>query len=200
MPNFWTTPFPLKAVQENEADSKAITKPGPESSLQTKTWFSLRTLEKMRKSDSNSEVIPKKIQLKYKPIKPNFFEVFVDSPKEDFNLQLMAQQHKEVVWDVKIRQAVGNSRVHEILLQHLEYLTSDELKLFKWHLTEGVEAFKKIPEGKLEKAERCTIVTCMTDQYEVDGAAKLTVMILKKMQKNNDAKQLQEKLDMKGTN
>uniref|UniRef100_A0A673JAV1 Pyrin domain-containing protein n=1 Tax=Sinocyclocheilus rhinocerous TaxID=307959 RepID=A0A673JAV1_9TELE len=86
----------------------------------------------------------------------------------------------------------------EILLQHLEYLTSDELKLFKWHLTEGVEAFKKIPEGKLEKAERCTIVTCMTDQYEVDGAAKLTVMILKKMQKNNDAKQLQEKLDMKG--
>ncbi len=94
--------------------------------------------------------------------------------------------------------AVCHTHVHEILLQHLEYLNAEELNLFKWHLTEGVEAFKKIPKRKLEKAERWDIVTCMIDQCEVDGAAKLTVTILGKMQKNNDAKQLQEKLDMKG--
>ncbi len=38
----------------------------------------------------------------------------------------------------------------------------------------------------------------MIDQYDVDGAAELTVTILKKMNKNNDAKHLLEELDMQG--
>lgn len=88
--------------------------------------------------------------------------------------------------------------MNEILLECLDHLTSDDLKLFQWHLTKGVDNFKKIPKRKLEKADRCDIVTCMIDQYDVDGAAELTVTILKKMNKNNDAKQLLEELDMQG--
>lgn len=86
----------------------------------------------------------------------------------------------------------------EIVLEYLENLTSDDLKRFKWHLTEGVDNFKIIPKRKLEKADSCDILTCMIDQYKVDGAAEVTVTILKKMNKNNDAKQLQEMLDMQG--
>lgn len=202
----------LEAVEENETDSKAISKPGPECSLLMKSLFSLKTLDKMRKSECNSEIIPTKLQLKYKPIKPNFFEVFIDAPNEDFYLQLMSQHHKGVVWDVKIRQAdynqsvssmaivdvrresyssnaAGNTHVREILFKSLQNLDSKELKEFKWHLN------AQFPKCKLEQAERCDIVTCMIDQCEVDGAAKLTLTILEKMHKNNDAKDLQEKLE-----
>ncbi|ROL42483.1 hypothetical protein DPX16_9606 [Anabarilius grahami] len=38
----------------------------------------------------------------------------------------------------------------------------------------------------------------MIDQHGVDGAAELTLTILRKMLKNNEAKLLQEKLDFKG--
>lgn len=88
--------------------------------------------------------------------------------------------------------------MNEILLEYLDHLISDDLKRFQWHLTEGVDNFRNIPKRKLENADRCDIVTCMIDHYDVDGATELTVMILKKMNKNNDAKQLQEKLDMQG--
>lgn len=94
--------------------------------------------------------------------------------------------------------AVGNRPVREILLEHLEYLKHEDLILFKWYLTEDDAAFQKTPECKLEKAVRCDIVTCMIKQHGVDGAAELTMTILRKMQKNNDAEQLQKKLDIKG--
>lgn len=84
--------------------------------------------------------------------------------------------------------------MHEILLEFLEKLEAEELKTFKWHLTKGVTDFQ-IPKCKLENAERCDIVTCMIDKCKVDGAAELTLSILGKMEKNNDAKELQEKLE-----
>ncbi|XP_056318471.1 sterile alpha motif domain-containing protein 9 [Danio aesculapii] len=212
----------IEAVKENETESKAILKPGPECSLQMKTWFLMRTLEKMRKSACHSEVLPEQLQLKYKPIKPNFFEVFVDAPKEDFYLQLMTQNQKGVVWDAKIRQAdysqstssvdtrresyssndgsrdfpssSGNRAVHEVLLECLDNLISDELKKFKWHLSNGVETFEKVTKSSLENLERCEVVTCLIDQYKESGAPKVTAIILRKMQKNNIANCLEEKL------
>lgn len=81
--------------------------------------------------------------------------------------------------------------MREILFKSLQNLDSKELKEFKWHLN------AQFPKCKLEQAERCDIVTCMIDQCEVDGAAKLTLTILEKMHKNNDAKDLQEKLEGK---
>ncbi|XP_016404458.1 NACHT, LRR and PYD domains-containing protein 1a-like isoform X1 [Sinocyclocheilus rhinocerous] len=105
----------IEAVENNEIKSKTrlISKPGPVSSLQTKTWYSLRTLNENKESECKFEVQPKQLELKYKPIKPDFFEVFIDSPK-DFHLQLMPQHHDEGVWDAKIRQDDYSQRVSSV--------------------------------------------------------------------------------------
>ncbi|XP_026071832.1 apoptosis-associated speck-like protein containing a CARD [Carassius auratus] len=87
--------------------------------------------------------------------------------------------------------------VHEILLDCLENLDSDELKIFKWHLTQGVNEFAKIPKSQLENEPRCAIVECMINRFQTDGAGELTLLVLKKMNQMNSAKELQEKLGKK---
>ncbi|XP_073693626.1 NACHT, LRR and PYD domains-containing protein 1 homolog isoform X2 [Garra rufa] len=94
---------------ENKSETKFISKPGPVSSLQTNTWYSLRTLDE-KESECNSEIQPKQLELKYKPINPDFFEVFIDNPK-DFHLQLLTQHNNEGVWDAKIRKGDYSQRV-----------------------------------------------------------------------------------------
>uniref|UniRef100_A0A8C2C4X9 Pyrin domain-containing protein n=1 Tax=Cyprinus carpio TaxID=7962 RepID=A0A8C2C4X9_CYPCA len=84
--------------------------------------------------------------------------------------------------------------VHEILLDCLDNLDSEELKLFKWHLTQGVKDFPNIPKSKLENTSRCAIVECMIQRYSPDDAGKLTLLILEKMNQMNPAKELREKL------
>ncbi|XP_051988697.1 transcriptional regulatory protein AlgP-like [Xyrauchen texanus] len=88
--------------------------------------------------------------------------------------------------------------VHEILLEHLEELESEEMKTFTWHLTQGVEDFSKISKSRLENKSRCEVVECMIDNYRTDGAAQLTLIILEKMKKNNLAEQLLAKLRVNG--
>ncbi|XP_016404465.1 apoptosis-associated speck-like protein containing a CARD isoform X1 [Sinocyclocheilus rhinocerous] len=83
--------------------------------------------------------------------------------------------------------------VHQILLDCLDELVSEELDIFKWHLTQGIHDFK-IPKSQLEKKSRCDIVECMIQRYSPDGAGKLTLLVLEKMNQMNNAKELREKL------
>uniref|UniRef100_A0A672LGE0 Pyrin domain-containing protein n=1 Tax=Sinocyclocheilus grahami TaxID=75366 RepID=A0A672LGE0_SINGR len=83
--------------------------------------------------------------------------------------------------------------VHQILLDCLDELVSEELDRFKWHLTQGIHDFK-IPKSQLEKKSRCDIVECMIQRYSPDGAGKLTLLVLEKMNQMNNAKELREKL------
>lgn len=83
--------------------------------------------------------------------------------------------------------------VHEILLDCLENLDSEEMELFRWHLTQGINDFK-IPKSQLEKKPRCAVVDCMIQRYHPDGAGKLTLLVLEKMKQMNLVKDLQEKL------
>lgn len=89
--------------------------------------------------------------------------------------------------------AAGKRSVSEILLKCLNDLKSEDLKVFTWHLTEG-DGYEKIPKSRLENKARCDIVSCMIDQYEKDGAGRVTLMILKKMNQNDLAKELQKEL------
>ncbi len=82
--------------------------------------------------------------------------------------------------------------VHEVLLECLENLDSEEMDLFRWHLTQGINGFK-IPKSQLEKKPRFAVVTCMIQHYP-DGAGKLTLLVLEKMKQINLVKDLQEKL------
>ncbi|XP_058638606.1 histone H1-like [Onychostoma macrolepis] len=82
--------------------------------------------------------------------------------------------------------------VHELLLQCLEDLDSEEMDSFKWHLTKIKS--NAIPKSQLEKKSKCAVVECMIQRYHPDGAGKRTLVILKKMRKMNLAEKLQEKL------
>ncbi|XP_051756522.1 NACHT, LRR and PYD domains-containing protein 1 homolog isoform X2 [Ctenopharyngodon idella] len=190
-------------VEKTEDRNMRIVKPKPNKALKMNDCYTLKT-------SCDSTIKPPSLNLT--TCKANFFDVHIKDAKECIELHIMTKEDKKI-WDVNIESdefnssvsdslqstspMTGNRLVHEILLEHLENLTTEELEVFKWHLTEGVAAFKKTPKCKLETAGRCDIVTCMIDQHGVDGAAKLTMTILRKLLKNNDAKQLQEKLDIK---
>ncbi|XP_072526056.1 NACHT, LRR and PYD domains-containing protein 1a allele 5-like [Salminus brasiliensis] len=94
----------IKAVEKQESGKCVmISKPNPELSLQMKDWFKLKTMQKTKTSDYDSEITPECLKLRYTTRTPNFFEVYVNNPTEDFYLQMLAKDNNEIVWEVKIR-------------------------------------------------------------------------------------------------
>ncbi|XP_036804805.1 uncharacterized protein LOC110518417 isoform X2 [Oncorhynchus mykiss] len=98
----------------------------------------------------------------------------------------------------KITPPAGNAagtkpNVSYLLLGTLAELVSEELKLFQWHLIHGVEGFTSIPRGQLENANRLVTVDRMVQQYHEDGAVKITLEILRKMDQNKMADELEKK-------
>uniref|UniRef100_A0A8K9UVY4 B30.2/SPRY domain-containing protein n=1 Tax=Oncorhynchus mykiss TaxID=8022 RepID=A0A8K9UVY4_ONCMY len=83
--------------------------------------------------------------------------------------------------------------VKERLLAVLEDLGSDELKRFKWHLTTGIQldGFPRIPKGQLETSDGLDIVDQMVQKYRGNVAVQITLIILKKISRND----LTEKLN-----
>ena len=68
------------------------------------------------------------------------------------------------------------------LLDIMDDLIDDEIKTFKWHLKqEKVDDIEPIKASKLSKAERDDVVDLMVQKYEVAGAVKVTISILKKI-------------------
>ncbi|XP_046881703.1 NLR family CARD domain-containing protein 3-like isoform X5 [Hypomesus transpacificus] len=79
----------------------------------------------------------------------------------------------------------------EQLLGTLEKLGEDDLKTFQWFLKNKVlDGFDPIPKSRLEGAARTDTVDRMVDTYRLEGALKITVEILGKMDQNNLAKWL----------
>uniref|UniRef100_A0A8K9UTD2 B30.2/SPRY domain-containing protein n=1 Tax=Oncorhynchus mykiss TaxID=8022 RepID=A0A8K9UTD2_ONCMY len=77
--------------------------------------------------------------------------------------------------------------VKERLLAVLEDLGSDELKRFKWHLTteNQLDGFLPIPKGQLETSNRLDIVDQMVQKYRGNVAVQITLIILKKISRND---------------
>ncbi|KAL0994992.1 hypothetical protein UPYG_G00130360 [Umbra pygmaea] len=72
-----------------------------------------------------------------------------------------------------------------LLLETLEELAREELKRFQWFLTHDmVNGFHPIPRSKLENANRMDTVDCMVQTYNTDGALRITMEILRKMNLN----------------
>ncbi|XP_056594449.1 NACHT, LRR and PYD domains-containing protein 1 homolog [Triplophysa dalaica] len=202
----------IKAVNEEERGSTFIKKPGPVRSLQMNDKFTINTLRKGKQSKRCSEITPEKLQLTRNL---EFFEIFINSPKEDFFLQMIKEKQKsDIVWDVTIRKgdykqnasgadctdggkghysSSGERSLHEVLLKYLEDLKSEDLRLFTWYLTER-DRKSNIPKCKLENKTTFDVVSCMIDHYQEDGAGRETLRIFKKMNQNNLAKELQEEL------
>ncbi|XP_037394986.1 protein NLRC3-like [Pygocentrus nattereri] len=89
------------------------------------------------------------------------------------------------------------SSVPEILLETLQGLERENLKLFQWYLINGVEGFKCIPPAQLEKPELMDTVDKMVQCYECSGAVKITLAILKKINQNQLAMDLKIKIEEK---
>uniref|UniRef100_A0A8C7VWT6 Pyrin domain-containing protein n=1 Tax=Oncorhynchus mykiss TaxID=8022 RepID=A0A8C7VWT6_ONCMY len=88
---------------------------------------------------------------------------------------------------------ISSSSMLDVLDLLLTKLVSEELKLFQWHLIHGVEGFTSIPRGQLENANRLVTVDRMVQQYHEDGAVKITLEILRKMDQNKMADELEKK-------
>nr|XP_055074330.1 NACHT, LRR and PYD domains-containing protein 1 homolog [Misgurnus anguillicaudatus] len=194
-----------EAINKEESTIMLIKKPKPVNPLPMNTWF---TFTPLKKSEFRSQITPERLQLTYSD---NYFEVYVESPKKDFSLQLKPQKKDEVVWDVSIRKGdykqitstvdghtsarlTGTGSVSDILLECLEDLKSKELEKFTWYLTkDSFEGKDKIPRSKLEDKEIWDIVTCMIEHYQDNGAVKVTLKVLEEMNQNHLAEQLQEK-------
>uniref|UniRef100_A0A674C9E4 Pyrin domain-containing protein n=1 Tax=Salmo trutta TaxID=8032 RepID=A0A674C9E4_SALTR len=77
------------------------------------------------------------------------------------------------------------------LLATLEELVTDELKMFQWFLNQNVlEGFSSIPSSRLENADRQDTVDKMVETYGPEGAVKISLEILRKMDQNNLAENL----------
>ncbi|KAI3352524.1 hypothetical protein L3Q82_005469 [Scortum barcoo] len=84
--------------------------------------------------------------------------------------------------------------VPELLLETLEDLINEDLQKLQWYLSLGiVEGYKAIPKSHLEKATRTETVTRLIQNYGDESAVKITVKILRKMNFNSTADELESK-------
>lgn len=80
--------------------------------------------------------------------------------------------------------------VPQLILETLEDLGHDKLKRFKWHLKhDGIASATDV-----EKADATTAtVDLVVARRGPEGAVEITLDILRKMQENNLAKQLEDR-------
>ncbi|XP_045552010.1 E3 ubiquitin-protein ligase TRIM35-like [Salmo salar] len=82
--------------------------------------------------------------------------------------------------------------VHELLLDTLDSLVSSELKRFQYLLTKNMlDGRFPIPKGCLENAGREDTVEKMVNAYSHEGAVKISLKILRKMDQNDLAMKLE---------
>ncbi len=79
--------------------------------------------------------------------------------------------------------------VKELLENSLNELVTKELKKFQWYLKDR----KRIPKSEIENADVLDTVDKMVERFGPEEAVKITVEILRKMNKNLLAKELKNK-------
>jgi len=80
--------------------------------------------------------------------------------------------------------------VKELLVNSLMYLEEAEQKTFKWHIENDNACIKKC---EMENADRLKTVDKMVACFGPEEAVKITVKILRKMNQNHLAEQLENK-------
>ncbi len=79
--------------------------------------------------------------------------------------------------------------VKDLLVDSLKELVEAELKEFQWHLEKDHECISK---SEMENANRLKTVDKMVACFGREEAVKITVDILRKMNQNNLAEQLEK--------
>ncbi|XP_037399561.1 NACHT, LRR and PYD domains-containing protein 12-like isoform X1 [Pygocentrus nattereri] len=86
------------------------------------------------------------------------------------------------------------ANIPQVLLKTLQNLGKDDLKLFQWHLTNGVEGVTPIQKSGLENADRPDTVDQIVQKYRHDGSVEITLAVLKKINQNQVAEELMTEL------
>ncbi|XP_062393581.1 NACHT, LRR and PYD domains-containing protein 3-like isoform X2 [Sardina pilchardus] len=82
----------------------------------------------------------------------------------------------------------------DLLFRTLDELEEADLKRFKSHLSERImKEFEPIPKGKLEKCDVTEVASKMKEAYGEEGSVEMARTILRKMNLNNLADQLEER-------
>lgn len=86
--------------------------------------------------------------------------------------------------------------VPQLLFEKLQDLPNDDFETFKWYLSMKIlDSCRPIPKSLLENKGRREIVSRMIDSYCEELAVKVTVEILRKMNVNNIADEIQSRFE-----
>ncbi|XP_036418770.1 heat shock 70 kDa protein 12B-like [Colossoma macropomum] len=83
------------------------------------------------------------------------------------------------------------------LLDALKELQETDLKEFQWRLTNGVDGSKRIPRSQTENIDRPDTVDRMVQYYGPNGAVDITLKILEKLNLNQLAEKLRQKMNLR---
>lgn len=82
----------------------------------------------------------------------------------------------------------------KLMIETLEKLVGEELKVFIWHLWNGAGPdIEPISRSKIENADRYDVVDIMVQQYS-DNAGTIAVKVLKNMKQMDHAQNLEFRL------
>ncbi|XP_029112276.1 uncharacterized protein LOC114911928 [Scleropages formosus] len=86
--------------------------------------------------------------------------------------------------------------IHSLLFSALDDLERDDLKRFKMYLQQGVaEGLGRIPKGQLEDKGVTDVVEKMVVSFGREEALRVTLLILKKINQNDLAQQLEKEYE-----
>ncbi|XP_076746413.1 uncharacterized protein LOC112431633 isoform X4 [Maylandia zebra] len=185
---------------------RAILKPDPEKSLKILDRFTLTA------DVDGAEICPEDLKLRYPSGKPNFFEVYTESPDGNFHLKLTSKKDLQPVWTCTVRKAEYQSTDQaqeentvdkhlsaqmqkvltvqsdrERIMEILEHVEKKDLKKFKWLLVE----LKPIPKSELEDANICDLVDLMFGAY-TQHTVEVTKEVFRKMNRNDLVQKLSD--------
>ncbi|XP_063050199.1 pyrin domain-containing protein 1-like [Engraulis encrasicolus] len=85
------------------------------------------------------------------------------------------------------------------LFSTFDELRCKELKRFKAYLSEKImEGFEPVPRGQLEQCDETDLASKMKERYGEEGAVRMTLTILRKMELNDLANRLEESITLTG--
>ncbi|XP_063050198.1 NACHT, LRR and PYD domains-containing protein 1 homolog [Engraulis encrasicolus] len=138
----------------------------------------------------------------------------IKHPEESFDVQVKRPQHEDPIWKISVEKedysppstspnlhsTSSSTKTQTVdLFSTFDELQEKELKRFKAYLSlENMEGFERIPRGQLEKWDATDLATRMTERYEKEGAVRMTLTILRKMELNDLANRLEESITLTG--
>ncbi|XP_067259555.1 uncharacterized protein [Chanodichthys erythropterus] len=190
-------------VEKNEKSSCPIKHPRPDRPFRMKTPHNLNV--------PGASIHPKEGITLRRETDPNYFKVKTRL-ENDLQMTLIREEDQKTAWtaiiekdeldqihpkrdeshlnsEAEVIQRRMIASVKELLMNSLRELGKDELKHFQWHL----KNHDRISTSEMENADIFDTVDTMVACFEPEEAVKITVNILRKMNQNLLAEQLENK-------